>query len=205
VLFSLRSANALMELYPLIDGHNDLAWQFRLNGSATVWAPGSYNLSANLIEFGLQTDIPRLRLGRLSGQWWSVYTRCYMADAVRATFEQIDIVKSFVARYSDTFQMAYTAADINTAFQNQKIASLIGIEGGHSIDSSFGALRAFYAAGVRYMVRRERWTSDRHGPEQECRRSDRRLRSRRIHRHRLSFPSSSARRVVLRSCVRHRC
>eukprot|EP00012_Vannella_robusta_P001106 CAMPEP_0206185522 /NCGR_PEP_ID=MMETSP0166-20121206/1860_1 /ASSEMBLY_ACC=CAM_ASM_000260 /TAXON_ID=95228 /ORGANISM="Vannella robusta, Strain DIVA3 518/3/11/1/6" /LENGTH=159 /DNA_ID=CAMNT_0053600737 /DNA_START=221 /DNA_END=700 /DNA_ORIENTATION=- len=66
--------------------------------------------------------------------------------------EQIDVVHKFVAKYSDTFQLAFTSADIQNAFENNKIASLMGMEGGHSIDSSLGALRMFYQLGARYMT-----------------------------------------------------
>jgi membrane dipeptidase len=100
------------------------------------------------------TDIPRLRRGGVGAQFWSVYVPAGLAGehAVTATLEQIDIVHRMIARYPDTFELALTADDVERIFRSGKIASLIGMEGGHSIDSSLGALRMFARLGARYMT-----------------------------------------------------
>ena len=102
----------------------------------------------------LHTDIPRLRAGGVGGQFWSVYVPANMQGpaAVRATFEQIDVVHRMVRKYPDTFELALTAADVERIFKAGRIGSLIGMEGGHSIDNSLATLRMFYAAGARYMT-----------------------------------------------------
>jgi membrane dipeptidase len=100
------------------------------------------------------TDIPRLRAGGLGAQFWSVYvpTDLQGQAAVRTTLEQIDIVHRMIARYPDTFEQAGTAHDIERIFKSGRIASMMGVEGGHSIDNSLGVLRIMYALGVRYMT-----------------------------------------------------
>ena len=100
------------------------------------------------------TDIPRLRQGGVGGQFWSVYTPSTMKgqEAVRVTLEQIDIVHRMTKRWPETFEMAYTAADVERSFKAGRIGSLIGMEGGHSIDDSLPTLRMFYALGARYMT-----------------------------------------------------
>ena len=96
------------------------------------------------------TDIPRLRQGGVGGQFWSVYVPSTMQgkEAVRATLEQIDIVHRMTKRWPETFEMAYTAADVERSFKAGRIGSLIGMEGGHSIDNSLATLRMMYALGA---------------------------------------------------------
>jgi membrane dipeptidase len=102
----------------------------------------------------LMTDIPRLRAGRVGAQIWSVWVSSDLkgSEAVQATLEQIDLVKRMAAKYPNDFQMAYTAADVRRIHGSHKIASLIGIEGGHQINNSLPTLRLMYELGARYMT-----------------------------------------------------
>ena len=145
----VERAKALHAQVPLIDGHNDLPWQIRRKANRDVWA-----IDINEPQPDFHTDIPRLREGMLGAQFWSVYVPASMQgkEATRATMEEIDIVYEMIARYPDTFQLATTADEVETAFASGKIASMMGIEGGHSIDSSLGALRMFHRLGVGYMT-----------------------------------------------------
>ena len=144
--------NRILQRTPLIDGHNDLPWALRRQFEND---PYKVDLSTNLANSTrLHTDIPRLRAGGVGAQFWSVYVPASMApvEAAKATFEQIDTVKRIVAAYPTTFEIATTAADIERIHKAGRIASLIGMEGGYSIDDSLGLLREFYDSGARYMT-----------------------------------------------------
>lgn len=146
----LTRARALHKQVPLIDGHNDYPWALR------GLDPGRDFSKADLSKPvpALHTDIARLRQGGVGGQFWSVYTPSTMTgqEAVRVTLEQIDVVHRMVRQWPETFEMAYTAADVERSFKAGRIGSLIGMEGGHSIDDSLPLLRMFYALGARYMT-----------------------------------------------------
>ena len=146
----MARARELHAEVPLIDGHNDYPWALRQNNAGRDLA----QLDIRVPQPGIMTDIPRLREGGVGGQFWSVYVPARMRgqEAVRATLEQIDLVYRMMATYPDTFELALTAADVEQVFAAGKIASLIGMEGGHSIDDSLAALRMFHALGARYMT-----------------------------------------------------
>lgn len=140
---------ALLEKHPVWDGHNDLPWALR--------EQSFYDLDAVDIAQRLtatHTDLPRLRDGGVGAQFWSVYVPAQLAGgaAVTATLEQIDCVHRMVRKYPDTLRLALTAADVEQAWADGRIASLMGAEGGHSIDGSLAVLRMLHALGVRYMT-----------------------------------------------------
>ena len=146
------AARRILERTPLIDGHNDLPWALRQQHGND---PHAVDLTTNLdASTDLHTDIPRLRAGGVGGQFWSVYVPASMSppDAAVATFEQIDTVRRMVAAHPGAFELATTADDIQRIHRRGRIASLIGIEGGYSIDDSLGLLREFFEAGARYMT-----------------------------------------------------
>jgi membrane dipeptidase len=153
---ALRALRAM----PVIDGHNDLPWTIREKGASDVIA---YDLRQRTPKM---TDIDRLHRGMVGGQFWSVYIpgeaddTAYASNGLvsdrpgyaRVQLEQIDIAQRVIARYPDQLAPAYTAADVRAAIKAHKVASLMGMEGGHAIDNSLGVLRAYYALGVRYMT-----------------------------------------------------
>ena len=146
-------ARRILERSPLIDGHNDLPWALRQGfGNDPHAVDLMQDQGANPTT--LHTDIPRLRQGGVGAQFWSVYVPASLppVEAAKATFEQIDSVKRLVAAHSDVFELAYTAEDIERVHRRGRIASLIGMEGGYSIDDSLGLLREFHDAGARYMT-----------------------------------------------------
>ncbi|MBX9858288.1 MAG: dipeptidase [Sphingomonas sp.] len=138
---------------PVIDGHNDLPWEIRVNHDAKVEALDLTRDTSKLPK-PLQTDIPRLKKGHVGAQFWSVWITADNLGprAVEMTLEEIDIVKRFVAANPGSFEMAGTAADIRRISKAGKIASLMGVEGGHQIDGRLSVLRRYHDLGVRYMT-----------------------------------------------------
>uniref|UniRef100_A0A3B4C3A3 Dipeptidase n=1 Tax=Pygocentrus nattereri TaxID=42514 RepID=A0A3B4C3A3_PYGNA len=138
----------LMAETPLIDGHNDLPWQLRSKFNNQLSSTDLYTLNST------HTNIPKIKEGRLAAQFWAAYVACdtQYKDAVRQTLEQIDIIHRMCQKYPEDFMFAASSQDIMDAFAKNKTASLIGVEGGHSIDSSMATLRTMYQLGVRYLT-----------------------------------------------------
>jgi membrane dipeptidase len=145
----IRRALRLHRDVPMMDGHNDFPWEMRAQAHLS-W--DGRDMLAGMPTF--MTDIPRLRSGGVGGLFWSLYIDPSLIPqgAARSVMEQIDIVKQMEARWPDVFVPARTADDVVRAHRRGRIASLMGIEGGHAIENSMGTLRLFYELGVRYMT-----------------------------------------------------
>lgn len=148
----LNQAIEILESVPLFDGHNDVPWQYRNRVGYKFSELDFYDTTH--LERPMHTDIPRLREGRVGAQWWSVYVNAGIpeSEAVKQTLEQIDFVHRLVEMYPDHFELALTADDVERIFADGKIASLIGMEGGHSIANSLATLRMMFDLGARYMT-----------------------------------------------------
>ncbi|MEU9004097.1 dipeptidase [Streptomyces sp. NPDC048551] len=146
----LEEARGLLAAHPVVDGHNDLPWALR---NQVRYDLDRRDIGADQSAH-LHTDIPRLRAGGVGAQFWSVYVRSDFAgdQAVSATLEQVDAVGQLIRRYPDHLVRALTADDMEAARAQGKIASLMGAEGGHSINNSLATLRALHRLGVRYMT-----------------------------------------------------
>ncbi|MEO8909054.1 MAG: dipeptidase [Gemmatimonadaceae bacterium] len=146
----LARAKKILSKTPLIDGHNDLPWRIR-EDTVARGNVDAYDLRKRTPG---HTDLDRLKRGMVGAQFWSVYTPGEYRDSgyARVQLEQIDIARRMIDRYPDRLALALTANDIRREFKQGKLASLLGLEGGHAIENSLGALRAYYDLGVRYMT-----------------------------------------------------
>jgi membrane dipeptidase len=146
----LERARRVLRQTPLIDGHNDLPWRIR-EDSIARGNVDAYDLRTRTPG---HTDLDRLRQGMVGAQFWSVYTPGEFPDSgyARVQLEQIDIARRVIEKYPDRLALALSPEDIRKDFKQGKIGSLLGLEGGHAIENSLGALRAYYDLGVRYMT-----------------------------------------------------
>jgi membrane dipeptidase len=146
----LAHVRALLARAPLVDGHNDLPWAMREFAEAPLDVD-AYDLTRPTRG---HTDLARLRQGGVGGQFWSVYVPGEVRDSgyARVQLEQIDIARRTLARYPRDFAWALTAQAVRDVHRTGRIASLLGMEGGHAIENSLGALRAYHELGVRYMT-----------------------------------------------------
>ena len=135
---------------PLVDGHNDLPWAIRNHDEAPMDV-AAYDLRRPAPG---HTDLARLREGHVGAQFWSVYVpfRAVEEGAARVQLEEIDIARQMIRRYPDHLELALSVSDVERIFGSGRIASMLGMEGGHALENSLGALRAFYDLGVRYMT-----------------------------------------------------
>jgi membrane dipeptidase len=147
---ALAHARALLRSTPLIDGHNDLPWEIRRAGGHPMDV-AAYDLRSRSPK---HTDLDRLKQGQVAAQFWSIYIDGEMKDSgyARVQLEQFDIARRMIARYPDRLALALTADDIERAVKHGRLASLLGMEGGHAIENSLGVLRSYYALGARYMT-----------------------------------------------------
>jgi len=144
----------LLKSTPLVDGHNDLPWALRSLPGVDETRSAAFEVDLTKPQPELHTDFPRLRAGGLGMQFWSVYVPCRLSGdaAVTAVVQQAELVHTLAAQYPSQLRIVGTAAEARAAFAEGRIASMLGAEGGHSINSSLGVLRALYRLGVRYMT-----------------------------------------------------
>ena len=147
---NLARARHILRTTPLVDGHNDLAWRIREDKHAPRDVD-AYDLRRTTPG---HTDLARMQQGMIGAQFWSVYVPGEIRDSgyARVQLEEIDIARRFIAKYPERLAFATRAADIRKDFARHKVASFLGMEGGHAIENSLGALRAYYDLGVRYMT-----------------------------------------------------
>jgi len=145
----LERARRLLSQHPVLDGHNDLPWTIR-GKTGPIGDLEAYDLGQPTSG---DTDLERLHAGGVGGQFWSVYVPADLGSgAARQQLEQIDLARRLIDRYPEDLALATTAADVERIMKEGQVASLLGIEGGHAIEDSLGALRAYHALGVRYMT-----------------------------------------------------
>jgi len=153
-----QTAQAALRAAPVWDGHNDVPEQLRERRKDMIadfdFRDTTGTADAAKGQQAMHTDLARLRRGHVGAQFWSVYVSADLPEpqAVQATLEQIDVTKRLIARYPQEMQLATSTAEVERAMKAGKIASLIGMEGGHSIGGSLGVLRQMYALGARYMT-----------------------------------------------------
>ncbi|MET0534330.1 MAG: dipeptidase [Steroidobacter sp.] len=146
---ALTHARELLKKTILVDGHNDLPWAIRTDKKAPSNV-AAYDLSGAVPG---QTDLKRLKQGGVGAQFWSVYIPGEIGSGyARMQLEQIDIARRVIERYPQSLKYTGTVAEIRAAHKEGRVASLLGMEGGHAIENSLGALRAYYDLGVRYMT-----------------------------------------------------
>ena len=147
---ALERARKILRSVPLIDGHNDLPWEIRMSEAAPMDV-AAYDLRGRTPG---HTDLERLKAGQVGAQFWSIYVPGEVKDSgyARIQLEQFDIARRMIARYPDRLAPALTAADIEREFKRGRVASLLGMEGGHVIENSLGALRVYYELGARYLT-----------------------------------------------------
>ena len=147
---ALERARKILRSVPLIDGHNDLPWEIRMAETAPMDV-AAYDLRGRTRG---HTDLERLKAGQVGAQFWSIYVPGEVKDSgyARIQLEQFDIARRMIARYPDRLAPALTAADIEREFKRGRVASLLGMEGGHVIENSLGALRVYYDLGARYLT-----------------------------------------------------
>jgi len=156
----MEMARRVLSSTPLIDGHNDLPWAIRQSEAAPHDVEAAVHDLRGTTPF--HTDIARLRAGMVGAQFWSVYIPFSATEegAAMVQLEQIDIAHQIIERYPDVFELALDVSDIQRIYGQGRIASLLGMEGGHAIENSLGALRGFFELGVRYMTLTHNGTLD---------------------------------------------